>query len=355
KLLTLLDFYSRQDDFPAVQGAYRRLFRLEPRSVDLRLDYARALYDFDLADRALDVIDALLKANPDDAKLQQRVVDLWVAVGSKAIAIDQGRRLAAAGNDQMKIAIAQLAIGQRRFADAAAILKPYVDKGEITPENVLANTLYASAMLGLGRTDEALTRATRVLAFDKTSPGALLLRVRIMVDRHNLDQALADAQVVGRDNPDLAAARIALAKVYTLRKEKTLADGAFARAADDLPQDLDLLNAYVAYLIDTGRRREALDAATNFTRRNPDRLEGWKARADLCLMVGDNDCLQQVLDAFGRVRGGARAKTALERAMAERQKAGAPVSRPGTVAGPLAMGALKMDMHMIDAGAVPSC
>jgi len=55
-------------------------------------------------------------------------------------------------------------------------------------------------------------------------------------------------------------------------------------------------------------------------------LAGWKARADLCLTVGDDDCLRQVLDAFGRVRGGTREKTALEQAMAARQQSGARIS-----------------------------
>ncbi|SDD44492.1 Tetratricopeptide repeat-containing protein [Sphingomonas sp. YR710] len=326
KFIALLDFYSDQQDLAGIDATYARLFKLQPRNIDLRLEYARVLYESDRPDRALAIIDRLQSANPHNTKLQQKIVDLWMAVGSKAIAIDQVRRFAEAGNDQMKVALGQLAVDQKRFAEAEAILRPFVDKGSITPENVQANTLYAAALAGLGKRTEALARADKVLEFDKTNPQALLLRIQISIDRKNLGLALNDAQILGRDNPDLAAARVALAQVYALRKEQALADGVFARAADELPANADLLRAYIAYLIGTDRRQMALDIAENFTRHNADSLEGWKIRADLCLALGDERCAQLTLDALGRLRGGDKARAALSMAMNEKHKDGAPLS-----------------------------
>ncbi|MBW8910468.1 MAG: tetratricopeptide repeat protein [Sphingomonas sp.] len=326
KYIVLLDFYGDQQNFAGIDATYARMFRMQPRNVTLRLEYAKALYENDRPDRALAIIEQLQSADPHNPKLQQKIVDLWMAVGSKAIAIDQVRRFAAAGNDQMKIALGQLAVDQRRFVDAERILRPFVDKGSITPENVQANTLYAGALAGLGKRGDALARANKVLEFDKTNPQALLLRIQISIDRNNLGPALNDAQILGRDNPDLTAGRIALAQVYSLRKERTLADGVFARAVDELPADVDLLRAYISYLIDTDRRRQALDAAENFTRHNADSLEGWKTRADLCLTLGDDRCAQLALDAFGRLRGGDKARAALTMAMNEKHKDGAPLS-----------------------------
>lgn len=323
KYVALLEFYRGQQNFAGVDATYARIYALQPDNVAMRLDHAKALYENDRPDRAMAIIDQLLAADPHNAKLQQQIVDLWTAVGSKAIAIDQIRRFAEGGNDQMKFALGQLAVDQGRFVEALAIMRPFVAPEKITPDNVQAHTIYAAAQAGLGRPVEALARTNRVLAFDRTNTKALLLRIQISIDRNNLNLALNDAQILVRDNPDLAAARIAFAKVYVRRKEQALADGAFGRAAVDLPTDIDLLNAYVAYLLDTDRRRLALDVAEAFTRHNPDSLPGWKARADLCLTLGDERCAQVALEAFGRLRGGDKARTALTAAIDERRKDGA--------------------------------
>jgi predicted Zn-dependent protease len=316
----LIDFYNDQNDFPKLNHAYARLFRLDPYNILLRLDYARALYENDLPDRALTVIERLQNRYPGDQKLQRKIIDLWLAVGSDKIDLDQVRRLAAAGNDQMKFTVAELAIDQQRYDEARRILAPFVGDGKIMAANVQAKALYAMALSGLGKKAEAGALANQILNFDHTHPQALLLRLQLAIDRHDLTAALNDAQELTSDNPGLAPGWIAFAQIYTLRHEQVLADGIYGRAMESLPDSVDILKAYTAYMLGTGRPALALDIADRFTRTNRKSLEGWKIRGDLCLTQGDEVCVQKVRDNVVPLRGGDKLRRALAEALVVRQK-----------------------------------
>lgn len=322
-LLALLDFYRTTKNQPGIESTYARLFRLQPHNIELKLGYARELYLADNPAKALAIIDSLLKARPRDQALQGKIVQLWVSVGNDAIAVEQIRRFARQGNGQMKIALGRLALEEGHPEEAARLLSPFVDKGEIAPDNVQANVLYATALSAMGQTDEALVRATRVLDFDKTEPQALLLRIRISSKRGNLDQALNDAQVLGRENPDIPGARLALAEVYALRKERELADAAYRRATDDLSESTQIMGSYINYLVNTDRSARALAAAQEFTDRNPGSIEGWRIRGNLCITIGDDVCAQAALDALGKLSGGDRSQKQLALVLEQKKAGGA--------------------------------
>ncbi len=324
KLAALLNIYRAQNDFPALYAVYRRLFAIDPQSVPLALDYARELYEFGRVGGALAALDRLQRQHPTDDDVQTKIVDLLKTLGGQVVPIDQIRRFAATGSLGMKTALAQIAVDQGQAAEAVAILTPVVDRGPLTPGNVQAHVTYAAALAGLGRKEAAFDRANAALAFDRTNPQALLLRVRMLADRGTLDKALIDAQTLARDNPDMAAARIALARVYALRREPVMADTSFARGVDDLSDDVGLMQAYAAYMVAGGRRDAALELAKDFTRRNPMLLPGWKARAGLCLSLGDRPCLAQVDNAYGQLRGGQAERAGLAAAVKAMGTTGAP-------------------------------
>jgi cytochrome c-type biogenesis protein CcmH/NrfG len=326
KLMMLIDFYNDQNDFPKLNHSYARMFRLDPDNIRLRLDYARILYENGLPDRALIVIDRLQHRYPRDQKLQREIVDLWLAIGSDKIDLDQVRRIAGAGNEQMKLAVAELAVDQKRYEEARQILAPFVVADKIIAANVQAKALYAIALSGLGKKAEAAALVSQILAFDKSNPQALLLRLQLAVDRHDLIAALNDAQVLTSDNPRLAPGWIAFAQVYTLRHERVLADGIYGRAMENLPDSVEILKAYTTYMMGTGRPDLALDIADRFTRANRKSLDGWKIRGDLCLVQRDDSCVQQVRDNVAPLRGGDKLRNALKDAVGAHQKSRPPVS-----------------------------
>lgn len=315
KLNALVENYAAQHDIEGLYRSYRRMFAIDRSSVGLRLDYAKALYENDEPARALAIIDRLQRARPRDAELNRHIIELWDMVGSDAIDLDAVRRFAAAGNDEMKLALANLAIEQGRFGEAITILKPFVTDDRITPGNVSAQMLYARAISGLGNKAEALARTDRILAFDSTNPDALLLRVNVEIDRKTFDDALNDAQILGRDNPHSPPARLALARVYAARNESVLADTSFASALGDLPDSVEIVRAYTGWLVAMNRAGRALGVATRFTERNPRSLKGWAIRVDLCLRLKDRDCMTESAAALEHLRGGQKMRAPLIAAM----------------------------------------
>lgn len=313
KLLTLLDLYGTKDDFPHAARTFARLFALQPRDVDLRIEYARMLYEHDRPDRALELLARLLRTHDGDAAIQQRIVDLWNDVGKRRIDIDGVRRFVdATGNAQMKVALGHLLLDRKRHAEAEAVLRPFVDGKDITAARVEADVLYAGALAGLGRGDEALALVNRVLRFDENNSRALLMRVRVAMATGDLAAALRDAQLLASDNPRLTDGRVALGEIYVRRREPVLADGAYASAMKDLSDDGDMLQAYVDYLLRTRRNAMALDIAKRFTRDNPQAREGWRIRGELCLRLGAKDCVDEVMLVLEQVPGGLKVRRILE-------------------------------------------
>ncbi len=305
KLMVLLDLYMGSDDFPRTARTFARLFILQPLSIDLRLEFARVLYQHGRPQAALGMLARLTRVHAHDPSLTQPIVDLWSDVGAAAVDVDRVRRfVATSGNDQLKIALGQLLLDERRFAEAEAVLRPFIDRGEISAEKVSADVLYAGALSGMRRHAAAGALIDRILKFDESNPRALLMRVSISIARGDLAGALRDAQTLTRDNPDLTEGRVALAKIYVLRREKILADAAYASAMKDLPADSAMLSHYIAYLLDTGRAPAALDATKRFSRENPRSRDGWRERAGLCLRLGDQACLKESVFMLEQIPGG---------------------------------------------------
>lgn len=333
KLTGLLDLYMGYNDFRNGARIYARLFALRPGDVALRLDYAKALYEQGRPDRALEMLARLTRAHPGDTMLQQRIVDIWTEAGGAAVDVDRVRRFVlASGDPQMKVALGHLLIDQKRFADAEAVLRPFIDpladKGGITAANVEADVLYAGALAGLGRGGAAQALIDRILDFDDSNPRALHMRVRIALAAGDLPGALRDAQTLTTDNPDMTDGRIELAEIYVRRKEKVLADGAYARAMNDLSKDPQMLVAYAGYLVRTGRAAMARDVAKRFTSENPQSLDGWRERARLCIAANDSACIADTFSAFDRIPGGARIRHSLE-ASRPVAAARAAIAQPG--------------------------
>ncbi|WP_235538646.1 tetratricopeptide repeat protein [Sphingomonas sp. Root710] len=316
KLLALLDLYAAGSDFRNTARIYARLFALKPGDRDLRLEYARALYDQGLPDRALGVLARLARRYPGDEALQQSIVDIWTEAGSAAVDLDRVRRFVAAqGDPQMKVALGHLLLDQKRYAEAEAVLRPFVDSlapnAVITVANVEADVLYAGALSGLGRGGEALALIDRILKFDDGNPRALLMRVRVSVAANDLPRALRDAQALVRDNPDMVEGRVALAEIYVRRKERILADDVYAQAMNGIKEDPAMLNAYAAYMLRTGRPARALDAARRFTVDNPRSRDGWRERAQLCIQLGETDCVDEAFHILDQLPGGPKVRREL--------------------------------------------
>nr|WP_179220855.1 tetratricopeptide repeat protein [Sphingomonas laterariae] len=286
----LLDIYRAADDAPNIARTYGRILTLVPDNIGIQFDYARELYRTGKNQEAYAVISELQAKRPDDIGLQGRIVDLWLDAAGEPVPQAEIDRLAAEGSPAIKVAVARYVLEKGKPAEAQRILAPFVRDPVISAANVEAHAIYALSQNALGQGGDALRRVNAVLAFDGTNARALLLRARILLAQGKLDQAVADAQILVRDNPTMLPARLTLAQIYVRRKQGDLANAAYQDALKDFPGNPNILVAYLDYLMAAGKRWQALDAAETFTRRNPKLAAGWKARAAVCVMARDSDC-----------------------------------------------------------------
>ncbi|ARS27321.1 tetratricopeptide repeat protein [Sphingomonas sp. KC8] len=325
-LAGLLEIYRKIDDSAGVARTFGRLFKVAPGNVDMQLDYARELYLNGDMRGGFAVVDKLQRAKPDDAGTQGRIVDIWLEVGGDAIPAEDARRIAQEGSPAMKVAMARYLLETGKPSEAERLLRPFVADSRIAAHNVEPHVIYALVQNALGKRDDALRRANAVLQFDETNPRALLLRTRIAIANGGFDRALADGQVLVRDNPDLATARVVLGQIYTVRGENGLANATFQQAIKDFPGNAEILSGYLDFLQSSGRRPEAIPVAAAFTRDNPSLVAGWKVRAGLCISVGEEECARTALTALANLRGGQDASRAMAGLLATRNRESAALS-----------------------------
>lgn len=300
----LLEIYRKAGDAANVERAFARLSKIAPGNINMQLDYARELYLNGNMGGGFAILDRLQQSKPDDAGLQGRIVDIWLEVGGNAVPPAAIARISAQGSPAMKIALARYMLETGKPADAERLLGPFVADAKVAAKNVEPHVIFAMTRSALGKREDALRRANAVLEFDETNPRALLLRTRISIAKGDFDRALADAQVLVRDNPDLATPRVVLGQIYALRKESGLANAVFQQAIKDFPDNTEVLSGQLDFLQGAGRRPEAMQAAEVFTRRNPQSVAGWNTRAELCIGVGDEGCVRTALAVLANLRGG---------------------------------------------------
>lgn len=321
----LLDLYRQMRDGAGIERTFGRQFTLTPRNADLQIDYARELFLNGNSRDGLATTRRVQQAHPDDAKIQGRIVDLWLEAGPGVVGDAELVRIADGGGVAQRVALARYALEDGRPAQAETLLRPIIGQ-EMTAATLEPHILYAMAEQALGRRGAAYARADKVLGFDATNPRALLLRAQIAMARADFDRALADAQVIARDNPDLAAERGLLGQIYALRKENGLAEAAFQRAMQDYPDSAAVVANYVNFLVGANQRPRALRVAEAFTTRDPELVAGWEMRGSLCITVGDDACAAIALKTLPALRGGRVAAQRLQGALAasQRQRAALP-------------------------------
>lgn len=303
-MMGLAEIYTEDGDHTGLRRVYAQLARLRPDDVAQQINYARELYLAGDGQQAFTVVERVIRAHPDDAAIQNRIVALWSETGSTALTPEQIDALAREGSAVTRVALARYAIEDGRVEQGAALLRSQLGAAEVTAETAQANALYANAEYALGDKAAARARADRVLSFDERNPQALLLRARLALDARDFEKALSDAQLVASDNPQLVQARILTADIYVARREPVLADRLLRRASQDMPGDSRILTRYLAFLRQQERGAAALRLAREFTDANPYSIAGWQALGGVCRTMNDAGCAQTATMAMTRLRAG---------------------------------------------------
>ncbi|MFM9978675.1 MAG: tetratricopeptide repeat protein [Sphingomonadaceae bacterium] len=285
-LTTLIEVRRKQGDGAALEAALTRMVGKSPTD-DRVFDLASVQHKRGRTEAARRTILARLAARPDDANLHARAAEWWIENDPDGFSPDRIVEIAVNGTLPMRTVAARVLLAHGRAQDAVKVIQPVMNAG--TPPDLRA--LYASARAAQGAQSEALAIVDKVIDADETNAFAHLARARIKLASGDLTRALSDAQLVLRDDPKSVEARLLIIDVYRRRNDMTRARRLFEEATRQLPQNLQVARAYVAFLGAKGDSGRALEIADAYTKLNPARVGGWNLLGEQCR---DPACAAQV-------------------------------------------------------------
>jgi tetratricopeptide (TPR) repeat protein len=212
---------------------------------------------------ALQIARRWYELSPDNSKAQQMLV--LALLKSKALdeAVEQLEVLRVAGADD----------GQAGFGGVAALLSQVEDKDAVFdvmvklrdrhPNSPFAHYYFALAALGKDDRQQALEGLDAALAADASLGQAHLLRARVLMDMHRIDDALSDlGQAVERLSEDYDL-RLGYARLLVGSGRLDEAQNQFELLVEQKPQDPEILYALGLLSIEA----EQLDQAEGYLMR----------------------------------------------------------------------------------------
>jgi len=286
-LSTLIEVRRKQGDGAALEAALTRLVSKSPTNARV-LDLASVQYKLGKTEAARGTILTRLAARPTDESLYNQVADWWIENDPDVFTPPQRlAEIAANGSLPMRTLAGRVLLAGGRTGDAMRVIKPVMNAG--TPPDLRA--LYAAVRAAQGARVEALTMADRVIKADETNAIALLVRARLNLAAGDAGKALNDAQLVLRDDPQSAEARLLVIDSYRRRNDTSRARRLFEEAVQKMPHSLRIATAYIAFLKAAGDSGRAFEIADGYTKLNPARLGGWSLLGGQCR---DPACMARV-------------------------------------------------------------
>ena len=186
------DVYKAQDDKQKALQTLVRLMGADPTNAALREQVIAELVTSGEADKAVPIIDSLVKANPGDPQYMRtrwlvlRAANRWkeaIAAGQAYVAADP-----TAADSAYYIRLVADYASDSNYAKAAESAAQAIAK---YPRNAQLYLLKAQNERRAGQLDAAIASLRKGLELDPKAPGANLLLAQMNVDTGKLDEAIA--------------------------------------------------------------------------------------------------------------------------------------------------------------------
>ena len=282
-----LQLYRLAGDVEGLRKTYPAVLALTPTNADLHADYANFLFKTGETQKAATLLfDAMIQEQRNGPFLGWafQLLDTFTPRGGAPL-FDQ--RLFKAPPSLLRTFAARYLVDHG--ASATAIKLVASSKG-VDPADL---GIYARALVGVGRTQEARTVVNDVLSTTGAKDAdALVARSTFaLADRH-FDQAVIDAQTAVVSDATSIGARLALARAFEARNGVALARGALVSAANDLPHSTMILSALLDFLQKKGDTDAMVGAIRTFADGNSNDPRGWKMLEAVCAKQGNSACVE---------------------------------------------------------------
>jgi cellulose synthase operon protein C len=304
-LQTLLTIQKEQNDRDGQSQTYERLIQILPAEKGLSLTYASSLIDWGRTVDAERVLNQLVTKNPKDIDLKLRVGAIWRDRVSPAVALEKLRQFLAQDNDpRLRLEVANFLAASGQLEAAQRELQPLTEGKEPTTETLDAFGTQAALAWQRGDRAQAESVVARILAVEEGNVAALRLQTQMFVQANRLDDALASARVILRNDPNSVPGMMLLGSVHERRNEVDLAKQSYQRALAAQPNDPAVLEQLTNFLLRNNEAKAADEAVRNFLLNNPNSPAGWSQLANIKLQSGDLAGANEVLSRMRASEGG---------------------------------------------------
>lgn len=291
----LIRLYAYQLDRPKYESVVIKRSYFEPDNLDAQIAVADVYYENGDPAAARERLRALMARKPDDPRVRQAIVELWLTQGKDATPLEtlvaDGKRV----SPLMRTAFGAYANAMGRPDLTRALLEPDVKHDRSDEASLVARAVYAEALFMSGDVAPASDMVDRILSANSDQPDALLVRSRVALGHGDNDMALADTRRAVGNDPGSPSAQLALADVLDRLNEPQLLMNALRSAREANPLDARIAARLTNRLIALDRNREASDVLKELARQAPVSGRVAQLRSALCPKTGIADCTAPVL------------------------------------------------------------
>jgi tetratricopeptide (TPR) repeat protein len=291
-LLQLMSLYQKGGDVDGIRATAIRLMPLFPDDPRYAMEAARAYRaqgDGAQADR---IIDGLRTRYANSASVMQSIANFWLASVARPEASERIIAAASSAPPGVRSTLARTLLTSGDSAAAVRLLTPLAAT-PVSAATIESHALMARALLAAGRVDSAEAKVGQVLAFDPQNAEGRLVRARLRLQQGRFREAVTDAELVAADDDNNSEAALLVADIYARQGKTYLAAGAFGNARQRFPDDPQIAQAEIRWLIGQNRGSEAAQRASGFLQAHRNASSAQKLYAETCKVTGGEECRQQ--------------------------------------------------------------
>jgi cellulose synthase operon protein C len=249
---------------------------------------------------------ARVAANPTDSKAGLELVRFLAATKGPDAARAELENLGKAGgnNFDYQLALADLSFGQKKFDEAAQLLKNLADSTPSLDKKLAAKVRLAEEYIARADKASAEPLIAEILSKDGKNAGALRLRAALHIEKGDFDNAISDLREALNNQPKSAELLALLAVAYEGSGKNELADRQYADGLKASNFNPDFILRYVTFLQRRNDPARAEEVLTDAVGRNPKSLQLVSSLAQVRLSRQNWTGALAIADVIGRLDDG---------------------------------------------------
>jgi cellulose synthase operon protein C len=305
-VLQEVQIYSRKGDLAKAETLLRGVIAQNPTVPAYQTSLIQLLLAQKKFDEAEKELRARVAANPTDSKAGLELVRFLAATKGPDAARAELENLGKAGgnNFDYQLALADLSFGQKKFDEAAQLLKNLADSTPSLDKKLAAKVRLAEEYIARADKTSAEPLIAEILSKDGKNAGALRLRAALRIEKGDFDNAISDLREALNNQPKSAELLALLAVAYEGSGKNELADRQYADGLKASNFNPDFILRYVTFLQRRNDPARAEEVLTDAVGRNPKSLQLVSSLAQVRLSRQNWTGALAIADVIGRLDDG---------------------------------------------------